>query len=386
MNRIASRSRLLPSLAGTLALSVAALAASLVLAPAGLAHAQQNAGEWYQQGVKHYNLGEFEKAIDAFKKAYDGDSNPAYLYNIAQAYRQLGDCKNALFFYKRFLSLRGSDPAKPLKPELKTEIETRIAELDKCVKDQDALKGRPPDAVSIDGNPQPGGGGGGTTGGGTTGGGTTGGGTQVAGGGDGGGDGDGDGDGEEDGDGEISASTEAAAPTLLSARLGLGGSKIGAGEVAVPVQFAVALTGGYPLALGDKLTLEPGAGFGFSPVPYNVGGGTSSTATLTSLFANVGATYAAAPKVGVHGALGVGVMMFGGLVDGNPFTMGGAGTTGALTMLHVRVAVTGEYAVTPNIVVGFTPAFGYSPPKDGLIEAISSLTRLDFLATVGYRR
>ena len=35
---------------------------------------------------------------------------PAYLYNVAQAYRQGGKCKDAAFFYKRYLSLKPDAP------------------------------------------------------------------------------------------------------------------------------------------------------------------------------------------------------------------------------------------------------------------------------------
>ena len=40
---------------------------------------------------------------------------------------------------------------------------------------------------------------------------------------------------------------------------------------------------------------------------------------------------------------------------GNPFTAGGAAATGPLTVFHVRAAVSGDYLVTPNVVITVTP-------------------------------
>jgi hypothetical protein len=364
---------------------VAALLVALALSPA---HAQpkQSADDLYKDGVKQYNLGEFSKAIEQFKAAYALEDKPAYLYNIAQAYRQLGDCKNALFFYRRFLSLKANDTAKPLPANLKAEIEGRIAELDACAKEADSIKGRPPDTqLPPDGDGTT------TTDGGTTGstdgttgdgtdGGTTGTGPDVA-----QADGDGDGDGEDEGEVGVTAPAPAG-PRLIAIRAVAGAAKVMAGDSDVPIQFSTALTAGYPLRLGPKLTLELGVGFTFTPVPYKKPGGESGTGTLTSLLGNVGVTYAVARKIGIHADVGAGVLWFGGLAEGNPFTEGQMETSGALGMFNLRVAATIDYAVTPNFLVVATPiAFSYSPPKDGLVEDISSLTRLDFMLGVGYR-
>ena len=175
-------------------------------------------------------------------------------------------------------------------------------------------------------------------------------------------------------------------PRTMVARLTGGAAKVGAGDLDVPIQFSGALTGGYPLALAPGFTLELGAGVTFTPVPYDLPGGESATASLFSILANVGATYALSPKLELHGDLGLGALMFAGLKMGNPFTTGGAETTGALTMFNVRVAATIGYAVTPNFLIIGTPiAFSYSPPYKDLMESISAITRIDFMVGVGYR-
>jgi len=146
------------------------------------------------------------------------------------------------------------------------------------------------------------------------------------------------------------------------------------------VQASFALLGGYPLALGSQLTLDLGAGFTFTPVPLqNMG-----TAKLIGTVANAGATYHVAPKIGLRGDLGVGVLFFTG-VSQSRFTAGRM-TSGALSMVHVRVGLSADYAITPNIVATLTPfAFSYSPPKAGLDDSIKSIAVIDFMVGVGYR-
>jgi hypothetical protein len=144
---------------------------------------------------------------------------------------------------------------------------------------------------------------------------------------------------------------------------------------------------GYPIAINNKLTIEPGAGLTFTPAPFdNEMTGASETSTMFGLFANGGVRYEVAPKLGVRGDLGAGLLVFSGLDQGNPFTQGGAGTTGALSMFHLRIAVSADYLLSPNLAVTLTPfAFGYSPAKSGLRDDISAITSIDFLVGLGYR-
>src|SRR5882762_11185944 len=92
--------------------------------------------EWYKEGETQYNLGNFDRAADAFKQGFAlepvDSKKPAYLYNVAQAYRQANKCKDAAFFYKRYLALKDQDTAKPLSADKRTEIEQRIGELEDC--------------------------------------------------------------------------------------------------------------------------------------------------------------------------------------------------------------------------------------------------------------
>ncbi len=328
--------------------------ATILLAPA-LAFAQpKTPDEFFSEGSNQYRLGNFEKAIESFTKGFelepDDSKKSAYILNIAQAYRQLNNCKKAQFSYKQYLSLKDSDTKKPLEPERRKEIEERIKELDECIKTQNAIADKPPGGIE----PPPGGAvnplppGGGVF---------------------------------------EPLPAKVGQPKVISLRLVGGGSKLSTGELDVPVQASGALIGGYPLALGAKLIVELGAGFKFTPVPFEDAMGDSKSASMTTVMANVGAVYAVAPKVSLRGELGVGLLLFSG-VSASPFT-DFAETTGTLSMPLVRVGISADYAITPNVIATLAPfAFSYSPGKDGLRaegKDISSITAIDFMVGVGYR-
>jgi hypothetical protein len=336
---------------------------------------EASARKKYDAGERAYNLGEFHKAVELFKEAYADWPEPAFLFNIAQTYRQAGDCKQALFFYKRFLALKQQDTKKPIKPELQAEVEKRIIELEECMRRE--LASKPPDALD---NGQSGGSG--TTGAGanqTPASTTT---AQIN------ADGTESDDGEEDEEEEPTEPTLGLQPKMISARVDGGAGKLTAGDLDTKVQFAAALIGGYPLSLNEKLSLELGAAVSFSPVPYSTMSGEKGSGALIGLLANVAPSVTIIPKLAARLDVGAGVLIFSGLgKEGNPFTEGGAAATGALSTFHLRVAVSGDYAVTRNVIVTATPlAFGYSPAPKGFDGSISSLTTVSFLVGVGYRQ
>lgn len=395
------------------------------LKPPATKDPRERAKEFYVRARKNYDLGKFRRAVALFTRAYEELADPAFLFNIAQSYRQLDDCKQALFFYKRYMSVQ-----KDIPPDNKRDVEGHIASLEICVKNQVDIRNRPPDGTAPPdlgggnntggGTGNTGGGGGtGNTGGGNTGGGggdtaggagntggggggsgggDTGGGDRVAGGGDlggggggddgGGDDGGGDDGGGDDGGGGEQPGTTAAKPSKIALFARGGGAKVSAGDLPFPALLAaISITAGYPIAVGDKLALDVGAGFGFTPVPWSGAMNESGTASLTTIAAHVGATYEVAPKIGLRGELDVGVTLFGGLDEGNPFTLGGAAPSGALTMLNVRAGLAGEYAITPAVSAVVTPiAFAFSPAKaDTFVPGVDSFTRLEFLVGLGYR-
>jgi hypothetical protein len=111
-----------PSLRSTWLAALLVLLAILAASPAARADVA-NAKAHYERGQALYQLGEYQRALDEFKEAHIEKADPAFLYNIAQCYRQLGDTENALAFYRRYLSFGPEGP-------LRADVERRIQELE----------------------------------------------------------------------------------------------------------------------------------------------------------------------------------------------------------------------------------------------------------------
>jgi hypothetical protein len=338
----------------------------------------------FEAGERAYNLGEFPKAIDLFKAAYDEWPEPAILFNLAQTYRQLGNCKQAQFFYKRFLALKEQDTKKPIRPDLRTEVEKRIAELEDCLKRE--LASQPPSGLdsataqtastaqtktkttpdnATTTNPtKPN--------------------DETA-------------DTSEenvdqDRDGETDTSDSppptSDKPSVVTLRLEVGAAKLTAGNLDPGMQFAGELLAGYPLTLAPDLQVELGAAFGFSVVPYTTDVNEAGSMGLVAVVGNVSPRYEVTPKLSVRADVGLGALVVTGLEKmGNPFTEMGSPATGALATFHVRAGVGVDYAVMRNFVVTVTPlAYGYSPAPTGFTDTVESVTEVAFVAGIGYRR
>lgn len=118
----------------SLGVLVLALGGGLALAqPAPGANAQTVAEQEFLAGNTAYNLGRFDEAVTHFTKAYEAWPQPEFLYNIAQSYRLAGNCKQALYFYKRFRSLKEKDTAAPLSSSKKEEVDRFVAQQSECV-------------------------------------------------------------------------------------------------------------------------------------------------------------------------------------------------------------------------------------------------------------
>lgn len=353
-------------------LGVVAISSPVVAQP-------KTASEWFNVGDNHYNLGEFDKAIEAFRKAFELEKDdalkPIYLYNIAQAYRQAGDCDNAVFFYKRFLSLKAADVKKPLAQATKDDILKRIAEQEKLCAEKKQNRDKPPE-----GTMRPSGKDGETTG------------------------DEGDGDGNKDPvekpteeptrvataedpeqDEDLGVSTTVSGPKVISVRVGAGLAIPNFDPVEVGNQFSATIIGGYPLALGPKLGLDVGAAFGLSPLQWQDGPGDTQTSMIITAVANAGLRFEVAPKVHLRADAGLGLLFFTNVAASNPFTENGqAADGGALTMFHVRGGAAAEYELTPQVTLWASPlTFGYSPAKAGLLA--DAITQISFVAGAGYR-
>ncbi len=97
-------------------------------AGAGPGDAETRARQYFAEGTVAYDLGEFQKALQAYSEAYRLAPRPALLFNVAQCHRQLGQYERAAFFYRRYLHLAGQDAADAgLARELLAEVETKAS-------------------------------------------------------------------------------------------------------------------------------------------------------------------------------------------------------------------------------------------------------------------
>src|SRR5215218_3425146 len=83
----------------------------------------------YEKGLSHYNLGEFDQAIAAFRSAYAISSAPGLLFNIAQSFRLKKDYEQAVYFYTTYLRLKPDAPNR-------TDVEARLQEMQEAIEEQ----------------------------------------------------------------------------------------------------------------------------------------------------------------------------------------------------------------------------------------------------------
>src|SRR3954471_19916614 len=127
------------------------VATALLCALAGSAFAdnKEAARESYTEGKRHYDLGEYDAALSAFKKAYLNYEEPVFLFNIAQCYRALGDKPAAARTYRAFLRNWPKAPNRE-------QVERIVAQLDEAIaKDASARAAPPPDTLAPANSPPP---------------------------------------------------------------------------------------------------------------------------------------------------------------------------------------------------------------------------------------
>ena len=82
------------------------------------------AKEHYQRGKSYFQLGDYRHALEEFRAAHVEKADPAFLFNIAECHRRLGEPSAALVFYKKVEALT------PPSDRLHLEAEARVAELE----------------------------------------------------------------------------------------------------------------------------------------------------------------------------------------------------------------------------------------------------------------
>ncbi|MBL8950389.1 MAG: hypothetical protein JNK82_06410 [Myxococcaceae bacterium] len=104
------------------------LLVSSVGAAQGSAADKAKAKTEYQRAQKAYDLGNFKEALAGYSEAYRLDARPAFLFNIGQCHRMLGEHDRAVFFFDRFLSFYppGKAPQDRLAHDLLAEEEAKL--------------------------------------------------------------------------------------------------------------------------------------------------------------------------------------------------------------------------------------------------------------------
>lgn len=334
----------------------------------------KTAQDFSDKGKKAYNLGRFDEATELFSKAYEAWPQPEYLYNIAQSYRLGGNCKQALYLYKRFRSLKDQDTTDPLSQKKKDDIEKFIGELTECAMNADRSANvplaNPPDdhsaAAAAAANHQhaddhegeaP------------TGRGTKGHTAAL------------EPKGDKGEDEAVTKEQPSAGAKLVVARLTGGMALISAGDLGIPVQPMFGFIGGYPIHIAP-VTIEVGAALSYTPLPYAVMGRQKRGMMLGFRAAGI-ASYPVMPKLSVRGNLGLGVLSLSRLEAGNPISTGHKAGSFMLPSIGLGVAV--DYEFVPSFVATVSPLnIAFSPGVDGMYA--SSLREIDVVIGIGYRQ
>ena len=132
------------------AMRAVCLLLALLLGGAATAHAADNkavAKSAYQEGQRFFELGEYGKALDAFKRAYVAYDDPAFLFNLGQCYRMLGDKAEAVRSYKQYLRKLPNGP-------MRDSVERLVSDLEAAIEKDRAARTRPPEGVQAPGTGQ----------------------------------------------------------------------------------------------------------------------------------------------------------------------------------------------------------------------------------------
>ncbi len=86
---------------------------------------EKQARELFQRAEKSFNLGQFADALADYQAAYEAKPLPAFLFNIAQCYRNMQNYERARFFFRRYLALDPRTTNRHLVEDLIAEMTQR---------------------------------------------------------------------------------------------------------------------------------------------------------------------------------------------------------------------------------------------------------------------
>lgn len=382
--------------------AVALAWACLGLAGPSRAHAQQqctpgmteqqkkdDAIAWWQRGTELYRQERYQESIESYQHAYDcamllppsdkvTETAANFVFNIAQAQRQLGACAAAIQGYRRYLGMTGTLTRNEQVRDVRAAITVTLDELE-----TDCPASEEPEEPQAEATSQP---------------------AQPVG---------SPSDlhrraGPETGEPvtatpPVPAGVEAAVaqarppgarpghgvtsePSRVAVSLALGPAFVDMRDIHVPIQPSFALRVGYPTQT-RLLDVELGVAATYTPVPWrNPDVGDSGTAALWSLLLNAGASHPLmGSRLSARADLGLGGLAFSGLEMHNPFTVDWAPSE-PLPMFNVRVELGVAYAITPKLVLSASPlVLAYSVPDEPLNYSVRRLTRYEMLFGAGFR-
>jgi hypothetical protein len=107
------------------------LAALICLAlPARAAQEPSDVGQAradYELGTRYWDLGQYDKALEAYRSAYAHRADPALLFNVAQCLRKLRRYNEALDMYRSFLRRAPRSPKRADVERMMKTIEDELA-------------------------------------------------------------------------------------------------------------------------------------------------------------------------------------------------------------------------------------------------------------------
>ncbi len=119
---------------------LALLCGSTAPAAAGKDAPEVQAREHFRLGQKKYDEGKFDDALKAFSEAYGLQPTPAFLFNIAQCHRKLGNFERAAVFYQQYLELSRTSENAPAVRALLSEVQAADREEKRKAAEQEALR------------------------------------------------------------------------------------------------------------------------------------------------------------------------------------------------------------------------------------------------------
>ena len=92
--------------------------------------ATRAARKHYEKGQKLFALRRFDEALVSYEAAFEAKPLPAFLFNIGQCHRNLGDYDAAIFTFRKYLKLEPEAENREAVLELLDELQTLKEEQD----------------------------------------------------------------------------------------------------------------------------------------------------------------------------------------------------------------------------------------------------------------